>query len=355
MEWVVASSTLINGKWRGRVRLKGHKPITKWFDTKTKADRWGAATEAALRAGGQAKPVSTTTVAELAAAYRKMREKSRPIDDASTEHYTIKQWVRTMGDRAVASLLPHDLVAWAHQRRDEGAGPYTINLDISRLGTMIRYAGAGLPDVVGAARPTLTYLGLIGGGGKRERRPTRDEFDRVVDWMRANKGQVYADFVSFSAITAMRRSETTSLLWADLDHEKRLVLIRNRKDPRQKVGNDQWVPLLGSSWEIALRQPCDDERIFPIHPQTVTKYFTEACRELSIPDLHLHDLRHEGISSMFEDGFDIPEVAVVSGHRDWRHLKRYTQIKPELLHERGNRPDASPRPDSPPSADHPRK
>ena len=53
---------------------------------------------------------------------------------------------------------------------------------------------------------------------------------------------------------------------------------------------------------------------------------------------------------MFEAGFGIPQVAVVSGHKSWNHLKRYTQIKPASLHDHGKHPDTPPRPDSPPTA-----
>jgi len=34
---------------------------------------------------------------------------------------------------------------------------------------------------------------------------------------------------------------------------------------------------------------------------------------------------------LFEMDWDIPEVAAVSGHRDWGQLKRYTNLKPENL------------------------
>ena len=33
----------------------------------------------------------------------------------------------------------------------------------------------------------------------------------------------------------------------------------------------------------------------------------------------------------------IPEVAVLSGHKDWKMLKRYTRIKPEDLQEKVNK------------------
>jgi len=94
------------------------------------------------------------------------------------------------------------------------------------------------------------------------------------------------------------------------------------------------VPLLGEAWTVLKRQPqvAGEPRIFPIGASTVSKYFTEACLELSIPDLHFHDLRHEGTSQLFEEGYEIQQVALVTGHKDWRHLRRYTNLKPEDLH-----------------------
>ena len=43
--------------------------------------------------------------------------------------------------------------------------------------------------------------------------------------------------------------------------------------------------------------------------------------------LNFHDLRHDGISRLFEMGWTIPHVASVSGHRSWQSLKRYTHIR----------------------------
>jgi hypothetical protein len=40
--------------------------------------------------------------------------------------------------------------------------------------------------------------------------------------------------------------------------------------------------------------------------------------------LHFHDLRHEGISRLFEMGRTIPQAASVSGHRSWASLQRYS-------------------------------
>lgn len=60
--------------------------------------------------------------------------------------------------------------------------------------------------------------------------------------------------------------------------------------------------------------------------------FTRACKDLGIVDLHLHDLRHEGTSRLFETGFQIPQAALVTGHRDWKMLRRYIHLRPECFH-----------------------
>ena len=73
-------------------------------------------------------------------------------------------------------------------------------------------------------------------------------------------------------------------------------------------------------------------RIFPFNGRSAGSAFRRACRDLQIEDLHFHDLRHEGTSRLFEAGFTIEQVAMVTGHKDWKMLRRYTHLRPEQLH-----------------------
>jgi integrase len=338
----MASILKIGDRWRALVRRKGHPNYCRTFSAKAQAEAWARQIEADIDRG-QSPPAAkiigkALLLRDVISAYRDLRDRSRPISDASNEHYMLRHLTDGLGDRDATSMTPQDLVGYCQMRREEGAGPYTCNMEVSKLGTAMRYAGVAMkvtiPDVVASARPLLKHLGLIGGGGKRERRPTQDELDELITWLARERGELFADIVRFAVATAMRRGEIARLNWEDVDTGKRLVLVRDRKDPRRKAGNDQWVPLLGMAWDVLQRQPrSDDEpRIFPIGESTVSKYFTEACRELGIPDLHFHDLRHEGTSRLFEDGFAIQQVALVTGHKDWRHLRRYTNLRPEDLH-----------------------
>ncbi len=317
--------------WRARIRRRGRKEITRSFRTLASAKIWARDIESSLDAGGAPKPHSKHSVSRLIQTYRGLRDASRPILDVSNEHYMLNHLEEFLG--AHTHLVPQTLVDFAKWRKAEGAGSYTINMEISKLGTVLKYAGAALqldlPDVVGKARPLLSHVGLIGGGGKRERRPTPDELDRIIEALPVH----FHDVIRFMVATAMRRGEVCQLRWSDLDRVKRLILVRDRKDPRRKAGNDQWVPLLGEAWEIVSTRTPSGETIFQYHVQTLSKQFKTTCDALGIPDLHLHDLRHHAISLMFEQGYEIQHVALVSGHADWRHLRRYTNLRPESLHE----------------------
>lgn len=343
----MASILQVKGRWRAQVRRKGWPVYTKTFPTKAAAEKWARTIEADIDTGvlpGAAVVAARRyTVADLIRDYRTLRDASRPVLDTSTEHYNLRRLEDHLGPLDATRLRPDDLVGYAQMRADQGAGPYTVNMEMSKLGTMIRMVASAkhmaLPDVVQQARPLLGHLKLIGGGGRRERRPTDDELDRILSHMDATYGQPFGDAVRFAVGTAMRRGEIVRITWDDLDPAHRLVLVRDRKDPRNKAGNDQWVPLLadtacGDMWALVQRQPRreGDPRIFPFGDSTLSKYFTWTCRELSIPDLHFHDLRHHGISLLFEAGYRIEQVALVSGHRSWQNLKRYTNLRPEDLH-----------------------
>lgn len=73
--------------------------------------------------------------------------------------------------------------------------------------------------------------------------------------------------------------------------------------------------------------PQNDKRVFPYGADGISKAFTEACKLLGIEDLHFHDLRHEGISRLFELSMTIPIVPTYFGHRTWKSLERNTNIE----------------------------
>jgi integrase len=196
-------------------------------------------------------------------------------------------------------------------------------------------------DPVGDARMILNRLHLIGRPRERRRRPTADESQRLRGLWNGNPRQTIpmANIMDFAIASAWRLGEITRVTWTDFDTKKKTIIIRDRKDPREKEGNDQEVPVFPDMMKIIKRHEKTDDQIFPYNERSISTAFTRACQKLKIDNLHFHDLRHEGTSRLFEakdkDGkpvYGIPEVALCTGHKDWKMLARYTQLNATDLH-----------------------
>lgn len=328
----MATITQRAGRFRVQVR-KGGKCISKTFALESDAQKWARQQEVDIERG-VFKTTTTTTIDQAIKRYREAREQAgREVKRNSNEDYMLRHLADDLNGVAVAACSPERLIQWAKVRKFAGAGPATINMDLSKLGTVLRtvasLSGESFPDVVGNARPALNHLGLIGTGGKRDRRPTEAELQKI----KAHCGKWLCDIIDLARIIGLRRGEIVRIRWDDLDVPRRLILVRDRKDPKKKAGNDQWIPLLGEAFDIVSRQPKVEEEIFPYHPMSISKAFQRACNEAGVEDLHFHDLRHDAASNLFELGMEIPEVAAVTGHKTWSQLKRYTNIRPEAVAE----------------------
>lgn len=333
----MASILPVGDKWRAQVRRAGHKSIARTFKTRREAETWARRVESGI---DDARPVATDemAVAELLQTYRRARlELGRPVLPTTNTHYMLAHLEEDLGDERVQDLTPQRMVKWARMRHEQGAKGYTVNMELSALGTAIRHTASFLnttfPDVVGQARPLLSYGQLIDGGQKRTRNPTEDELATLLKWLSENRTQVVVDAVRVAAITGMRRGEICRITWADLDDEKRAVWVRKRKHPRASQARDELVPLLGEAWAIVQGRDRAYDCIFPISPETLTDSVTQAVRETKIPHLRLHDLRRHATSKLRDLGFDADARKAVTGHRSDEIHSRYVAVTVESLHQ----------------------
>jgi integrase len=339
----MASITKIGKRWRALVR-KGGTTRCMTFGSPALAKSWAATIEGEidqLRASGFLKPGSLT-VGDL-------------IDRYIRELYPLKQWgvSKTRELRVIRKAFAADLVSSLDHTRvvevftdmnNKGTGGVGISARIGYLITVLATAAnlwrITVPlDAVRGARSALVAVGMVHGSKERDRRVSDDEIERVIAHLEKMQTALpVRDLIHFAVASAMRVSEITRIKWADLNEKDRTVKVRDRKHPKKKLGNDSDVPLLDFSghdaFQIVMRQPRTKEFIFPYNCRTVGKYFIDAALFLEIADLNFHDLRHESISRMFESKhkYSIPEVSLVSGHRDWGHLRRYTNLRAVDLH-----------------------
>jgi len=129
---MMASIIKVKGRWRVQIRRKGHQPITEtrpW--SKAEAQRWALEIEAALAKGQSAGAVLArgVTIAQLIGKYRELRDRVRPILDTSNEHYMLQHLEEGLGAFEATAFSAAQLVAWCQARSQEGAGPYTVNME----------------------------------------------------------------------------------------------------------------------------------------------------------------------------------------------------------------------------------
>lgn len=202
---------------------------------------------------------------------------------------------------------------------------------MSVQGVTVRRDLALLHHVLGVARKEWNYpmRGNVVGEIRlpkppkaRERRPDQEEVEAVLDACRRSRAKLLAPVVRFAMETGMRRGEIVEARWTHVDWDSNVLHV-----PQSKNGHSRDIPLSTRALAILEALPRDHGRIFPTTANAIRLAWERARDKAKVADLHFHDLRHEAISRLFERGLSVPEVALISGHRDYRMLFRYTHLR----------------------------
>ena len=183
--------------------------------------------------------------------------------------------------------------------------------------TAIHKWGYGLP------KNPVEYLQLPSPHKSRKRRLMPSEKERLLTAASSQRNIYIGPIIEFAIETGMRRSEILKLRWCDVDLENGFASLYDTKN-----GEDRRVPLTKTARNVLLRLPKQDERVFPISANCVRLAWERCRNKAGILDLRFHDLRHEAVSQFFEMGMSVPEVALISGHKDVRQLFKYTHLNP---------------------------
>lgn len=306
--------------YRVLIRKKDLPPISKTFPKKAIAQRWMIETEAKI-ASGQYKH-DDARFGDLIRRYLIEIGRIKPF--GRSKRKLLEKLESTIGDVKLNQMSTQMLTNYAVERT---AGPATVMQDMIYIGVVLQTAESlwgAQPhlDEYKKAMHALKKLGVISEAKERDRRVSDEEVDIILAHMQSTLPMY--DLVWFSIYTAMRNGEVFRIRWDDLRNDGRTVVIRERKHPTHK--RDQEVPLLPEAKAIIERQPKIDDRIFPYKGRSVSHAWQKARNAAGLRDIRWHDLRHEGVSRLFERGLDMMTVAVFSGHRDINMLRRYTHL-----------------------------
>jgi integrase len=307
--------------WQAQVRRSGHPTITKSFDKKSDASTW--AREVEQQIDKLHLPVDygllrKTTLHDVLVRYR---DTVTPTKRGQVqEHYRIEALLlQPLACLSLDKLTPR-LIADFRDYRLQSVKGNTVQRDLAVIRHALEVAIKewGIPLSVNPVR----QIRLPAGGRSRDRRLRPMEFDRLMAGCRQRQTPLLEPVIRFAVETGLRRGELLSLQWRDVDLGPGVVTVHETKN-----GHRRTIPLTPGALMVLAALPRNDERVFPTSGNAVRLGWERLKKQLGLVDLHFHDLRHEAISRFFEMGLSVPEVALISGHRDPRMLFRYTHVQ----------------------------
>jgi integrase len=300
-------------KWHVQVRRSGQS-MTRSFTHKADAEAWGRKIERDIDTGdlSDTDRLSRVVLRELLERYSsEVIPKKR---SGVIEQFFVDRFLRhPIAALPLSRLSPIHISQYRDERLQVVTGS-TVHRELGVLRHVFEVARKdwGIPlksnPVHGITMPSV--------GRPRERRVSEAELSSL---RLTCSHQLLWQVITIALETGMRRGEIVNMRWEDIDWEVGTLHI-----PVTKNGHPRTIPLTGKALETLRELPRTDEAVFSMTGNAVRLAWVRLKEKAGVVDLRFHDLRHEAVSRFFEMGLSIPEVALISGHRDPRMLFRYT-------------------------------
>lgn len=343
-------------RFLAQVRLIGHKPVSKSFESRQEAADWKRAQEVDAQRGvlatdPGAKPLPTMLLADCFAAFRDSVEKG--VTPASWDAMKM-QYDRIAGafdGLRVCDITEQRVTDHFKARVKSGVSPATNLSDFIRLRNALRSVARenratwGEFDPLGDdVRKRLKAGKLIAQSEERISIFSEEQLGQLRGYFADD--QQMLDIINLANANAFRRGEIERMEWAGFN-EVRGILSLDRKDSSKAKGRRRApVPLLPEAIEIIARQPriAGEERIFPTAGDLVSRKFAAALAALGFnvgaakdEELCFHSLRHTALTRLARNlkklGLEVLDLMAISGHKSIRHLNRYLHNDRDRAHE----------------------
>ena len=146
--------------------------------------------------------------------------------------------------------------------------------------------------------------------------------------------------IMWLAIYSCRReSELTELYLNEFNRNKKIWKVFDLKNPNGSKGNNKSFVVSDLCLQVIdeLLKPDVRDRMLslkrepsnvlvPVDAKSYAARWREGIKMCGFDGMRFHDLRHEGITRLAEDGLTIPQIQQVSLHESWESLRRYVNL-----------------------------
>jgi integrase len=305
-------------KWQVQIRRKGSSALSRSFHVLKDAEEWARHMEVLADRGDlPADPAALRgiTLGQLVERYRDTVSPRKRTHEA--ERLALNAFLRHPICRRPVSDITTAHFAGYRDERLKCIKPASVKRALVPIHNLFEVARTEW-DLPIRENP-LSKLKFGDSDQRRERRLRPGELEALIEAAKVTRNKLILPIVTFALETAMRRGEILAIRKQHIDLPKRTLLI-----PESKNGRARTIPLSIPATELLRKQSATEGRLFPLAANAFRLAWQRLTKRAGITDLHFHDLRHEAISRLFEKGLSVPEVALISGHRDLRMLLRYT-------------------------------
>jgi integrase len=267
---------------------------------------------------------------------------------------------KPFGDMALIDFTPSFVDQWRTQRLKAHKSTETVNRDIATFKAALSKAvlwglierhpleklkllksdRSGKVRFLSSAEETTLRNAAI----NRETRIKADR-DSHNQWLKERRHElrddlnqyVFADhlrpMILLSMNTGMRRGETFSLKWENVDFERALLTIEGAY---AKSGKTRHIPLNSEALQVLKdwrKQTKSHDLVFHNKDgkrfDNIKKGWTALLDATEIKNFRWHDLRHHFASRLVMAGVDLNTVRELLGHSDMAMTLRYAHLAPE--------------------------
>ena len=282
-----------------------------------------------------------------------LKETKHCVKDSTLANYTLKaekHILPAFGDSSLSSISSDDIYSFIELKQGTGLSNRYICDILIMMKSVFKYAvkkyriynpmdGIIMPK---RGKPEISLL-------------DEDEKNKLHSYITDNQSHTNLG-VALTMSTGLRIGELCALRWEDIDLEKRILTVRKTLQRVQIKGEDRKtkliitdpksesskraIPLTRSIVKYLEEYKSTDENYVisgcqkPVEPRTLQYRFAKILKNVKLPSIHFHALRHMFASNCIKKVFDVKALSEILGHSNVEiTLNRYVHSSFEQKRE----------------------
>ncbi len=375
--------------WRADVSIKrkGEKPIrrTGTFDTRAQAEAWVLEIRGKIdkaRSDDREVPPPSLTLTIAFSRYLKEVTEWSKAAPAGVKGVKSEKWLRDMRSKArmwassplagaaLSSITESKLEDHITARRLDGKAENTIRIDLASLSGLFVHARKKWRLDIG--NPAAGATAGVETAPRRQRLPSTEESSHIIELftrmcaaqqtagaaprltqlaivvpgtdrtinVHAHSSLLYVRSAFIAAQQcAMRRESLLSIRWAWINWKDSVIQVPPAFRGPENKGVPDEVPMspilieelrMLSGNTVRIGAALQEKVLGTLTGDRAYRLLRRALKELNIDEgagirMRWHDQRHHVCSRMADEGWTLPKIQSVSGHKDLSSLSRYTK------------------------------